>query len=79
MSAGFLVLAGITLVSAAGAMVLRTVVHSALALALAFAGIGLLFLNLNAQFLGLAQLLMYVGAIAVLIVFVIMLTRGAGE
>ncbi len=37
---------------------------------------GTLYLNLGAQFLGLAQLLVYVGAIAVLIVFVILLTRG---
>jgi NADH-quinone oxidoreductase subunit J len=51
-------------------------VHCALALAVAFAGIGTLYLNLGAQFLGLAQLLVYVGAIAVLIVFVILLTRG---
>ncbi len=57
-------------------MLLRGLVHCALALAVAFAGIGLIYLNLGAQFLGLAQLLVYVGAIAVLIVFVILLTRG---
>ena len=57
-------------------MMLRGLVHCALALAVAFAGIGTLYLSLGAQFLGLAQLLVYVGAIAVLIVFVILLTRG---
>ena len=57
-------------------MTLRSLVHCALALAVAFAGIGTLYLSLGAQFLGLAQLLVYVGAIAVLIVFVILLTRG---
>lgn len=76
MSAAFLVLAVITLVGACAAMMLRGLVHCALALAIAFAGIGMLYLNLGAQFLGLAQLLVYVGAIAVLIVFVILLTRG---
>src|ERR1700688_5275694 len=76
MSATFLILAAITLVGACAAMMLRGLVHCALALAVAFAGIGTLYLSLGAQFLGLAQLLVYVGAIAVLIVFVILLTRG---
>jgi NADH-quinone oxidoreductase subunit J len=76
MSAAFLILAIVTLVGACAAMMLRGLVHCALALAVAFAGIGTLYLSLGAQFLGLAQLLVYVGAIAVLIVFVILLTRG---
>jgi NADH:ubiquinone oxidoreductase subunit 6 (subunit J) len=76
MSAPFLILAALTLVSACAAMLFRGLVHCALALAVAFAGLGTLYLNLGAQFLGLAQLLVYVGAIAVLIVFVILLTRG---
>jgi NADH:ubiquinone oxidoreductase subunit 6 (subunit J) len=77
MSAPFLILAAVTLVGACAAMMFRGLVHCALALAIAFAGIGGLYLNLGAQFLGLAQVLVYVGAIAVLIVFVILLTRGA--
>ncbi len=76
MSTPFLILAAVTLVGACAAMMFRGLVHCALALAIAFAGIGALYLNLGAQFLGLAQLLVYVGAIAVLIVFVILLTRG---
>jgi NADH:ubiquinone oxidoreductase subunit 6 (subunit J) len=76
MSATFLILAAITLIGACAAMMLRGLVHCALAVAIAFAGLGTLYLNLGAQFLGLAQLLVYVGAIAVLIVFVILLTRG---
>src|SRR5271156_3845892 len=76
MSAAFLLLAIVTVVAACAAMSLRGLVHCALALAVAFAGIGTLYLALGAQFLGLAQLLVYVGAIAVLIVFVILLTRG---
>jgi NADH-quinone oxidoreductase subunit J len=77
MSAPFLILAAVTLVGTCAAMTFRGLVHCALAVAIAFAGIGALYLNLGAQFLGLAQLLVYVGAIAVLIVFVILLTRGA--
>src|SRR5450755_3290372 len=76
MSATFLILAAITLVGACAAMMLRGLVHCALAVAIAFAGLGTLYLSLGAQFLGLAQLLVYVGAVAVLIVFVILLTRG---
>jgi NADH-quinone oxidoreductase subunit J len=72
----FLILAVVTLVGACAAMLFRGLVHCALAVAIAFAGIGTLYLSLGAQFLGLAQLLVYVGAVAVLIVFVILLTRG---
>ncbi len=78
MSAPFLILAVVTLGAAWAAMMLRGLVHCALAVAVSFAGIGTLYLTLGAQFLGLAQLLVYVGAVAVLIVFVILLTR-AGE
>ena len=77
MSVPFLILAAVALAGACAAMMFRGLVHCALALAVAFAGIGALYLNLGAQFLGLAQVLVYVGAIAVLIVFVILLTRGA--
>src|ERR1700749_5233048 len=79
MSTWVLVLAGLTLVGACAAMMMRSLVHCALALAVAFAGIGTLYLYLGAQFLGLAQLLVYVGAVAVLIVFVILLTRGTDD
>lgn len=57
-------------------MTLRRLVHCALALAVSFAGLAALYLNLGAEFAGLAQLLVYVGAIAILIVFAILLTRG---
>lgn len=58
-------------------MTLRRLVHCALALAVSFAGLAGLYLNLGAEFAGLAQLLVYVGAIAILIVFAILLTRSA--
>ena len=60
-------------------MTLRKLVHCALALAIAFAGLATLYLSLDAQFAGLAQLLVYVGAIAILIVFAILLTPSASE
>jgi NADH-quinone oxidoreductase subunit J len=56
---------------------LKQLVHSALATTVAFAGLALLFLQLDAQFAGFAQILVYIGAVAILIVFAILLTHGA--
>jgi NADH-quinone oxidoreductase subunit J len=78
MSVTFTILALITVVSAIAAMTLRNLVHCALALAVAFAGLASLYLRLDAQFVGFAQILVYVGAVAILIVFAILLTRGSG-
>lgn len=76
MTLPFLILALLTLVGGIAAMTLRRLVHCALALTIAFAGLAALYLNLGAEFAGLAQLLVYVGAVAILIVFAILLTRG---
>ena len=73
----FSILAALTLASAVAAMTLRNLVHCALALALAFAGLAALYLRLNAEFVGFAQILVYIGAVAILIVFAILLTRGS--
>ncbi len=73
------IFAAVTLSGAVAAMTLRNLVHCALALTVAFAGLSTLYLSLDAQFAGLAQLLVYVGAIAILIVFAILLTPGAPE
>jgi NADH:ubiquinone oxidoreductase subunit 6 (subunit J) len=75
MTLPFLILALLTLAGGIAAMTLRRLVHCALALTVAFAGLAALYLNLSAEFAGLAQLLVYVGAIAILIVFVILLTH----
>ena len=72
----FVLLAGLTAGSAVAAMTLRNLVHCALCLALTFAGMAGLFLQLNAEFVGFVQILVYVGAVAILIVFAILLTRG---
>lgn len=77
MSPIFILIAAFTAISAAGAMSLRNLVHCALCAALTFGGLAALFLQLGAQFVGLAQVLVYVGAVAILIVFAILLTRGA--
>lgn len=79
MTVPFLILATLTLTGGVAAMTLRRLVHCALALTVAFAGLAALYLNLDAEFAGLAQLLVYVGAIAILIVFAILLTRGGDD
>ena len=76
MTLSFAILAVFTIASAIAAMTLRNLVHCALALVGAFAGLAALYLQLDAQFVGFAQILVYVGAVAILIVFAILLTAG---
>jgi NADH-quinone oxidoreductase subunit J len=75
MDAGFVIIGGLTVISALAAMSLRNLVHCALCLTITFAGLAALYLKLNAQFVGLAQVLVYIGAVAILIVFAVLLTR----
>jgi NADH-quinone oxidoreductase subunit J len=79
MPASFYIIALFTLVSAFCAMSLRNLVHCALCLALSFLGVAGLFLHINAGFVAFAQILVYVGAVAILIVFAILLTRNAED
>ncbi|MGD0813672.1 MAG: NADH-quinone oxidoreductase subunit J [Verrucomicrobiota bacterium] len=72
----FYLIALFTVAFAAAAMTLRRLVHCALCAAAAFAGLAMIYLQLDAEFVGFAQLLVYVGAIAILIVFAVLLTRG---
>jgi NADH-quinone oxidoreductase subunit J len=73
----FFILSVLTIAGAAAALTLRNLVHCVLALMLAFVGLAGLYLQLDAQFIGFAQILIYIGAVAILIVFAILLTRGA--
>jgi NADH-quinone oxidoreductase subunit J len=77
MSPVFWILATLTIAGALAAVLLKNTVHCALALTVAFAGLALLFLELGAQFAGFAQILVYIGAVAILVVFAILLTRGS--
>ena len=75
----FAILGAVTIAGAAAALTLRNLVHCVLALVVAFAGLAGLYLCLSAQFLGFAQVLVYVGAVAILVVFAVLLTRGAEQ
>ncbi len=77
LSAIFYLLAVITLAGGLATVLLKQLVHCALAATVAFAGLALLFLQLDAQFAGFAQILVYIGAVAILIVFAILLTHGS--
>jgi NADH-quinone oxidoreductase subunit J len=74
-SLSFAIFAVFTVAGALAAMILRNLVHCVLALVLAFTGLAGLYIQLGAQFVGFAQILIYVGAVAILIVFAILLTK----
>lgn len=76
MTLSFAIIAVLIIAAATAAMTLRNLVHSALAVAVAFAGLAFAYLQLDAQFVGFTQILVYVGAVAILIVFAVLLTRG---
>ena len=71
----FYLMAAVTVLSALGVVLMRNVVHSALMLTASFIGVGCLYIYMNASFMGAVQFLVYGGAVAVLIVMAIMLTR----
>lgn len=71
----FWILSVITVIGAALAITLRNLIHCVLSLILFFLGIAGHYLLLRADFLGAVQILIYIGAVAVLILFAIMLTR----
>ena len=77
-SIAFLLTAILTVLGALAAALLKNLVHCALSLTVTFAGLALLYLQLGAQFAGFSQILVYIGAVAILVVFAILLTRGAG-
>ena len=71
----FWVLAVVSVSAALAVVLMRDVFRAALFLALCFFSVAGIYVTLSADFLAGAQVLIYVGAIAVLIIFVIMLTR----
>src|SRR5580698_4280510 len=74
----FIILAAITIAGTAAAMGLRNPIHCILALTVGLVGLATLYLQLGAQFAGFTQVLVYVGAVAILAVFAIMMTQSAG-
>ena len=71
----FWVVAGLTFGGAGLAVFPRNILYNVLGLALALAGVGGFYLYLGSFFIAMMQLLIYVGAICIAIVFAIMLSR----
>ena len=71
----FAIVAGLTAASAVGVLVHRGVVRSALSLLFTLVGVALCYFLLGAEFLGAAQLIVYVGGTLVLVAFGGMLTE----
>jgi NADH-quinone oxidoreductase subunit J len=74
-----LILSPLILLAALGAVWMARPVHAALLLALALALNAVLYLVMGADFIGLVQFAVYVGAVAVLIVFSLLITRQSDE
>ena len=72
----FLLFSLMTLLSGFRVVTTRNMFHAALYLVMSLFGVALLFVLLDAGFLAAVQLIVYIGAIAVLIIFAVMLTRG---
>jgi len=71
----FLVIAVVGSVSAIAVVTARNVVHAALYLMVALLAVGATYLLLGAEFVGWVQILIYVGAIVILFLFGLMLTK----
>ena len=75
----FYILAGMVATSAAGVALAPNILYSAFSLLGTLAGVAGLYFYMSADFLGIAQLLIYVGGILVLILFAVLLTNKIGE
>jgi NADH:ubiquinone oxidoreductase subunit 6 (subunit J) len=71
----FVLLAAVTIIAAVLALQAKELVYGALALGLSFIGIAGFFVFLDAPYLAMLQIAVYVGAVVVLIVFTVMLVR----
>ena len=75
MSIIFILASLVTLISAFMVVTGKNLFHNAMYLVLSFVGVAVLYILLEAEFLAGVQILVYVGAIAILIIFAVMLSR----
>ena len=71
----FAILALVSIVFSLFVVTAKDVVRAAIGLVVAMFVVAAFYILLNAQFLGVVQILVYVGAIGVLILFAVMLTK----
>jgi NADH-quinone oxidoreductase subunit J len=74
-NAAFWIIAVTMAAAAIGVVTMKNIVHAALALVIVLAGVAAQYVLLQAEFLGIVQVLIYIGAVIVLFLFGIMLTR----
>ena len=72
----FYLLALLSIVAAIGVVTVPNVVHAALFLILTLMGVAGFYILLSSEFLALVQILVYAGAVSILLMFGLMLTRG---
>lgn len=75
----FLLIGALTLAAAVMVATARKIMHAALWLVLALGGVAAIFATLEAGFFAIMQVVVYIGAIAILIIFAVMLTRKVME
>jgi NADH-quinone oxidoreductase subunit J len=75
LAATFWIMAVVGVVAALGVIFIRNVFRAALALILCFITVAGIYVTLSADFLAVVQILVYVGAISVLIILAVMMTR----
>ncbi len=71
----FWIIAAVMAASAIAVVTVPNVVHAALSLVVVLAGVAAQYILLQAEFVGLVQVLIYIGAVIILFLFGIMLTR----
>jgi NADH-quinone oxidoreductase subunit J len=69
----FVVIAGVIILAALGVVLLRNIIHSALCLVVTFLGVAAVYFQLQAEFVALVQIMVYAGAVSILIIFAVML------
>lgn len=75
MTIALVLIAVLTLGSAAAALARRNLIHAALLLAVSWTGMAAFYLWAGAEFAAFAQVLVYVGAISMVVLFAVLLTR----
>ncbi len=71
----FLIVGAVTLIAGLLVVTVRDLVHAALWLVATLFGVAIIYTLLNAGFLAVVQVVVYIGAIAILFIFAVMLTR----
>lgn len=74
-SIAFWIIGAVAVLSALGVLFSRNIFHAAIFLILSFLAVAGLFVTLSADFIGVVQMLVYAGAISILLIFAILLTR----